>query len=68
MMDVPDEASLKQVAIMRRLTPEQRWDVAQQLYWTARRHKAAFLHSLHPDWSWQQVQTETRRLFLHAGA
>ncbi len=55
-----------QIEALRRMTPEQRWKAAYNLYWTMRRHKAAFLHSQHPDWPEQQVQDEVRRLFFHA--
>lgn len=65
---LPDEqASLEQVEILRRMTPEQRWQAARRLYWTVRRHKTAFLQSQHPDWSAEQVEAEVRRIFLHAG-
>lgn len=64
---LPDEGpSPKQLEMLRRMTPEQRWNAARQLYWTVRRHKAAFLKTQHPDWSDEQVQAEVRRIFLHA--
>jgi hypothetical protein len=55
-----------QIQILRRMTPEQRWRAAHQLYWSLRRHQAAFLRDLHPEWSDEQVERETRRIFLHA--
>ena len=61
-----EESSPEQIAILRRMTPGQRWDAAHRLYWTMRRHKAAFLQSQHPDWSEQQVAAEVRRIFSHA--
>jgi hypothetical protein len=51
----------------RGMSPEQRWEAARQLYWTVRRHKAAFIQTQHPDWSPEEVQAEVRRIFLHAG-
>ena len=61
---LPDEAtSPEQIEVFRRMTPEQRWLAAHRLYWTMRRHKAAFLQSQHPDWSEQQVDTAVRRIF-----
>jgi hypothetical protein len=64
---LPDEqASPEQLAILRLLTPEQRWQAAHRLYWTMRRHKAAFLKSEHPTWSAQQIEEEVRRIFIHA--
>ena len=61
-----DNLSKEQIAILRRMTPEQRWQAAHRLYWTMRRHKTAFLRSQHPDWSEQQIDDEVRRLFSHA--
>jgi hypothetical protein len=61
-----EESSLEQIVMLRRMTPGQRWDAAHRLYWTMRRHKAAFLQSQHPDWTEQQVTNEVRRIFSHA--
>jgi hypothetical protein len=36
------------------------------MYWTLRRHKAAFLRSLHGDWSEEQIQAEVLRVFRDA--
>ena len=64
---LPDEqASPEQIEIFCRMTPEQRWDAANQLYWSARELKAAYLRSLHPDWPEAQVLDEVRRIFLYA--
>ena len=64
---LPDEqASPEQIAALRRMTPEQRWRAAYRLYWTVRRHKAAFIQSQHSDWPEQQVATEVRQIFSHA--
>ena len=63
----PDEqASPEQIEVFRRMTPEQRWEAAQQLYWTMRRHKAAFLQTQHPEWPEQRIEDEVRRIFSHA--
>jgi len=65
---LPDEqASPEQIELLRRMTPEQRWQAARRLYWTVRRHKTAFLQSQHSDWPTEQVEAEVRRIFLHAG-
>ncbi|HXC34996.1 MAG TPA: hypothetical protein VNV43_03925 [Candidatus Acidoferrales bacterium] len=61
-----EQTSPEQFAIYRRMTPEQRWRAAQRLYWTCRRHKAAFLRSLHPNWTEEKVEDEVRRVFLNA--
>ena len=61
-----EQPSLEQIQMLRLMTPEQRWRAARSLYWTARRHKAAFLRHLHPDWSERQLHDEVLRIFLHA--
>ncbi len=61
-----EQPSPEQIEIFRRMTPEQRWHAAHRLYWTMRRHKAAFLHSQHPDWTDEKVASEVRSTFLHA--
>lgn len=61
-----EESNPEQIALLRRMTPGQRWDAAHRLYWTMRRHKAAFLQSQHPNWTEQQVADEVRRIFSHA--
>jgi hypothetical protein len=65
-MLVDEQTSPEQFAILRRMTPEQRWRVAHQMYWTCRRHKAAYVRSLHPDWADQRVEDEVRRIFQNA--
>jgi hypothetical protein len=58
--------SAAQQAVVRRMTPAQRWEAAVQLYWSARRLKTAFVRSTHPDWPDEQVESYVRRAFLHA--
>lgn len=65
-MGAVDGPSKEQLEIFRRMTPAERWRAAQQLYWTLRRHKAAFLRRQHPEWTDAQVETALRRSFLHA--
>jgi hypothetical protein len=40
--------------------------LAEQLYWSARKMKAAGLRSQHPDWPEQHLTEEVRRIFSHA--
>jgi hypothetical protein len=61
-----EEATPEQIAIFRAMTGEQRLRLAEQLYWSARRMKAAGLRAMHPDWPEEQVQREVTRIFLHA--
>jgi hypothetical protein len=61
-----EPSSPEQAAVLRRMTPAQRWRAAHRLYWTMRRHKTAFLQSLHPDWPAEKVTAEVREIFSHA--
>jgi hypothetical protein len=61
-----EQLDAKQLEVLRQMTPEQRWRAAHNLYWTVRRHKAAFLKSQHPDWSDLQIEEEVRRTFVNA--
>jgi hypothetical protein len=64
---LPDERpSPEQIAILRAKTPAERWRIAKGLYWMARRHKAAFLKSLHPDCTEIRIEEEVRRVFSNA--
>lgn len=64
---LPDEQpSTEQIAIYRRMKPERRLAIAEGLYWTARKLKAAGLRAHHPDWSDEQVAREVTQIFRHA--
>jgi hypothetical protein len=48
---LPDEqTSAKQIEILRAMAGERRLELAEQLYWSARKLKAAALRAQHPDW------------------
>jgi hypothetical protein len=61
-----DRPSPDQLETLRRLSPEERYRASRDLYWTLRRHKAAFLKSLHTDWSEEEIEAEVRRIFRDA--
>ncbi|HMP82842.1 MAG TPA: hypothetical protein PKA41_09095 [Verrucomicrobiota bacterium] len=61
-----DDPSPEQIAILRQMSPGRRLEIAEQMYWSARRMKAAWLRTLHPDWSDAEVEAEVTRIFSHA--
>ena len=64
---LPDEQpSPEQIAVFRAMSGERRLQLAEELYWSARKMKAAGVHSQHPDWAEEQVNAEVTRIFLHA--
>jgi hypothetical protein len=58
--------SPEEIRILRALTPAQKLEAIERLYWTARSLKAAWLRQRHPDWSEDAVQREVREIFLNA--
>jgi hypothetical protein len=64
-MTDPDYSE-EHLAILRAMTPEQKFRTATALYWSARRLKAAWLRSQHPDWSEEEIQRKVREIFLYA--
>ncbi|HKS37129.1 MAG TPA: hypothetical protein VJW76_08070 [Verrucomicrobiae bacterium] len=64
---LPDEqASPKQVEILRAMPGERRLRLAERLYWSARKLKFAGLRAQHPDWTEERLSAEVRRIFLNA--
>jgi hypothetical protein len=60
-----EQSSPEEIAILRATTGQQRLKVAEQMFWMARKLKAAGVRSLHSDWSEAEVVAEVNRIFLH---
>lgn len=65
-MIAKEQPSPEQLAILRTMPGERRLKVAERLYWSARKLKAAGVRSQHPDWPEEKVNAEVNRIFLHA--
>lgn len=57
------EAERIQREIIRKMTPAQKFAIAQGLYDTAWEIKRAALRAQHPDWSEEQVLARVKRIF-----
>lgn len=64
-VELPDPAIVR---ALRKMTPEQRIESGLQHSVFLRRQARAFLESLHPDWTVEQVNAELARRFLGPGA
>jgi hypothetical protein len=60
------ELTPEYVAMLRRLSGQQKLRTAFAMYWSARALKAAGLRSQFPNWSEEQVQQKVKEIFLHA--
>jgi hypothetical protein len=61
-----EQPSPEQISALRAISGERRLRLAEQLYWMARKMKAAGLRNQHPDWSDERINAEVTELFLHA--
>jgi hypothetical protein len=63
----PDERPTpEQIEILRAMSGEKRLRLAELLYWSARKIKAAGVRSQHPDWPEERINAEVTRIFRHA--
>ena len=65
-MSPREQISPEQIAAFRAMSGQRRLQLAEQLYWSARKLKTAGLRSQHPDWSPERVREEVRKLFSNA--
>jgi hypothetical protein len=63
---LPDEPGPDQIKVLRTISGEKRLKLAEQLYWFARKMKAAGLRHQHPDWPEERIQSEVTRIFRYA--
>ncbi len=61
-----EQPGAEQIKILRAMTGEERLKMAERLYWSARKMKAAGLRSQHPDWPEERVQEDVQRIFSNA--
>ena len=61
-----EQTSPEQFALLRAMPGERRLQLAEEMFWSARRLKAAGVRHHHPDWSEDKVIAEVNRIFLHA--
>jgi hypothetical protein len=66
--DMSTEAASHYDAIIKRMTPDQKFASAESLWWTAWELKMAGVRMQHPDWSESQVKDHVHHLFLRASS
>jgi hypothetical protein len=61
-----EQPGSEQIAVLRAMSGQERLRVAEGLYRSARKMKAAGVRAHHPDWPESRVDEEVRRIFRHA--
>jgi hypothetical protein len=61
-----EQLSREQIEALRAMSGQDRLRIAQRLYWSARRMKAAGVRAQHADWPEAKVDDEVRRIFCNA--
>jgi hypothetical protein len=61
-----EQASPEQIAILRTMSGQRRLKLAEEMFWAARKLKAAGVRHQHPDWPEEQIVSEVNRIFLNA--
>ena len=56
-----------QLEAYRRMSPAEKLNLAMEMRDAAWELKRAYLRSLHPEWSTEQVEEAVREIFSHAG-
>jgi hypothetical protein len=62
---VKSELTPEYIAALRRTSGAQKLRTAFQLYWGARRIKAAGLRKQNPEWSEEQIQQRVKEIFMN---
>jgi hypothetical protein len=65
-MLVDEGTSPELITALSAMPGAQRLKLAERLYWSARKMKAAGLLSQHPDWTEQQLNDKVRQIFSNA--
>ncbi|MGA2556289.1 MAG: hypothetical protein ABSG04_08445 [Verrucomicrobiota bacterium] len=65
-MLLDEQPGTEQIKVLRAMSGQERWLIAERLYWSARKLKAAGVRAQHPDWPESRVEAEVRRIFSNA--
>ena len=65
-MLLDEQPGLEQLKVLRAMSGQERRRMAERLFWSARKLKAAGLRAQHPDWPESRVEAEVTCIFLNA--
>ena len=64
-LDIPDDAMIE---VLKQKHPYERLQIAFGLWRSARSQLRYQLRSLHPDWDWDRIDSETAKRMSHGAA
>ena len=62
-----EEPSSEYLEVLRKIPGETKLKAAAQMWWSARKFKAAWLREQYPDWSELEIDFEVKKIMLYAG-
>ena len=60
------KSNAEQNNILKKMSPQQKLQAALNLYYSARKLKAAWLRQNHPEWSEEQIEQAVTEVFANA--
>jgi len=60
------KSNVEQNKILKRMSPQQKLEASMNLYYSARKLKAAWLRQTHPDWSEEEIAQAVKEIFANA--
>jgi DNA-binding transcriptional regulator YiaG len=61
-----EQTSSEQISALRAMTGLRRLHLAERIYWSASKIRAAELRHQHPDWPESRLNAAVRQIFSHA--
>lgn len=60
----PYDLSPERIAELQRMSPQEKLQIANQMFWDARRARGESIQREHQDWSKEQVEKELRKVMF----
>jgi hypothetical protein len=62
------ESNAEHIKILKKMSPQQKLEASLNLYYSARKLKAAWLRQTHTEWSEEQIEQAVTEAFTNAGS
>ena len=62
------ESNAEHIKILKKMSPQQKLEASLNLYYSARKLKAAWLRQTHTEWSEEEIERAVTEAFSNAGS